>query len=307
MPSMASPSTAGGPRAAHTARVPRSVYDAVAVASLAAALGYLLHHLPPLREHPVDGVVLALALASTVAFALGRLIAERRPHELPAVVVAAQGAPGVRPLTRADLAFCAALHAQALPHGFFAELGPRFLRAYYATFLDSPHAVAFAATASGEPVGYLVGVVSPRGHARWVLRRRGPTLALYGLFGMALHPRAAYRFARTRVGRYARVWRRHRGTDEPQPAVGAAPAVLTHLAVVPGARRIAAGSTLVATFEDAAREHGATRALLTTLEGPDGAGGFYRRLGWSRSATRPTADGILMEEWEKALDRPQGS
>lgn len=302
MRGMASPSTASGPRAAQNARVPRSVYDAVAVASLAAALGYLLHHLPPLRGHPVDGVVLALALASAAAFALGRLIAERRPHELPAVVVAPPGAPGVRPLTHADLAFCAALHAQALPHGFFAELGSRFLRAYYATFLDSPHAIAFAATVSGEPVGYVVGIVSPRAHARWVLRRRGPTLALYGLFGMALHPRAAYRFARTRVGRYARVWRRHRGMDEPQPTAGVAPAVLTHIAVVPGGRRIAAGSTLVAAFEAAARERGATRALLTTLEGPDGAGRFYERLGWARSATRPTTDGILMEEWTKVLD-----
>ena len=298
---MASPSTAGGTQAADNSRQLRSLYEAVAIAPLAAVLGYLLHHLPPLRDHPVEGVLVALALASATAFAVRGIIAERRPYDLPTVIVAAPREPDVHPLARSDLEFCAALHAHALPHGFFAELGPRFLRAYYTTFLDSPHAVALVATVSGQPTGHLVGVIAPRSHTRWLLRRRGPELAMHGLVGMALHPSAAYRFARTRLSRYARAWRRHRSAGERSPANDDAPAVLVHVAVVPGARRIAAGRTLVEGFEAAARKRGAKRAVLTTLAGDGGAGGFYERLGWSRSTVRRTPDGIVMEEWTRDL------
>ena len=299
---MASPSTAGDTHAADTPRQLRSLYEAVGVALLAAVLGYLLHHLPPLRDHPVEGVLVALALASAAAFAVGGVIAERRPYDLPTVIVAAPRGPDVHPLARSDLEFCAAVHGQALQHGFFARLGARFLRAYYATFLDSPHAVALVATVSGQPVGHLVGVIAPRAHTRWLLRRRGPALAVHGLVGMALHPRAAYRFARTRLGRYARAWQRHRSAGEGPPANDDAPAVLVHVAVLPGARRIAAGRTLVAAFEAEARKRGAKRAVLTTLAGDGGAGGFYERLGWSRSTVRRTPDGLLMEEWALVLD-----
>ena len=42
--------------------------QALAVALVAAALGYLLHHLPPLRDHPVAGVAIALAAAVGAAY-----------------------------------------------------------------------------------------------------------------------------------------------------------------------------------------------------------------------------------------------
>ena len=269
---------------------------------LAATLGYVLHHLPPLREHAVEGVVLGLAAAAATAIALGRLIRERVTYELPAVLVAPPGGADVRPLTSADLDFCAALHAQALPHGFFAELGGRFLRAYYATFLDSPHALGFTATVSGQPVGYLVGMTDPRAHTRWVLRRRGVKLALYGAVAVVRRPRAGYRFVRTRVARYARAWRRHRGDGTEQRSARRIPAVLTHVAVLPGARGLAAGRRLVDAFVNAARERGASWALLTTLAGPDGAGSFYARAGWTLSTTRASADGERIEEWTRTLD-----
>ena len=282
----------------------RFLYEGLAIAVLAATFGYALHHLPPLREHAIEGVVLGLGAAAATAFGVGRLARERVTYELPAVLVAPPGGPDVRPLTPADLEFCAALHAEALPHGFFAELGRRFLRAYYATFLDSPNALGFAATVSGQPVGYLVGMTDPRAHTRWVLRRRGATLALHGAVGVARSPRAGYRFARTRLARYARAWRRHRGNATEQGSVRHVPAVLTHVAVLPGARGLAAGRRLVDAFVEAARERGASRALLTTLAGPDGAGGFYARAGWTLSATRASPDGERIEEWARSLDHP---
>lgn len=270
---------------------------------LAATLGYVLHHLPPLREHAIEGVVLGLAAAAATAIAVGRLVRERARYELPAVLVAPPGGPDVRPFAPADLDFCAALHAEALRHGFFVELGGRFLRAYYATFLDSPHALAFVATVSGQPVGYVVGMTDPRGHTRWVLRRRGAKLALYGAVGVARRPQAGYRFVRTRLARYARAWRRHRGNPTEQLSARRTPAVLTHVAVLPGARGLAAGRRLVDAFVDAARERGASWALLTTVAGPGGAGSFYARVGWTLSTTRTNPDGERVEEWTRSLDK----
>jgi len=291
-------------RPGRSGRMPplRYMVGGVAGALLAAALGYLLHHLPPLQDHAVEGVVAAVFVAAGTAFAVGALVGRPGAYQLPAVLIASASGLGVRRVEPGDVDFCAALHAQSLPHGFFVQLGPRFLRAYYDSFVDSPHAVGLAATAAGQPVGLLVGILDARAHARWLLRHRGAALALHAVAGMAVRPRAAFRFARTRAGRYVSTWRRHRGADPPKRrAAGGAPAVLSHVAVLPGARGIGAGRILVRAFEDEARSAGAARAILTTLEGPAGAGRFYERLGWGWSATHLTPDGRRVEAWAREL------
>lgn len=278
----------------------------LAVAFVAAALGYTLHHVPFLEDHAMLSAVLSLAVAGVSAVAVGIVVVPGRRRVLPVVVMAPPTGSRVEPLTRRELEFCAALHREALGHGFFVELGDRFLRAYYAGFLDSPHAVAVGATVGGQRVGFLVGAVRARAHSRWVLGHRAPLLALLALAGLARHPRAGFRFVKTRLGRYARAWRRHRhGEHEPQPS-GGDPAVLSHVAVVLGARATGAGRALVEAFVDETRGSGAERALLTTLAGDDGAGRFYERLGWTRSAIHTTADGRPVEEWSLDL-REAGS
>nr|WP_245689075.1 GNAT family N-acetyltransferase [Thermoleophilum album] len=177
------------------------------------------------------------------------------------------------------------------------------MRAYYRTFLDSPHAVAIKTDVGGQAVGFLVGATRARAHRRWTLRHRGATLALLAAAGLVGHPRVAVRFVRTRLARYLRTWRRHRVNESAQRSVVAPdPAVLTHVAVVPGARGSGAGQQLVEAFTDHARRAGADRALLTTLAGEGGAGGFYERLGWRKSGVHTTADGHRVEEWTFALE-----
>lgn len=288
----------------------RYLLGGAAGALVAAALGYVLHHAPPLRDHPVLGVVAAVVVAAAGALVVGALVGRPTRYRLPAVVVAPARDPGVRRLEQGDLDFCAALHTEALSHGFFVALGTGFLRRYYATFLDSPYAVGFVATVSGQQVGSLVGILAPRAHARWLIRRRGPALVVRAGGAMALHPLAALRFARTRASRYARTWRRHRRAEDDAPrgrAVAGGPAILSHVAVLPGARGLAVGRALVRAFEDAASGYGAQTAILTTIEGPGGAGGFYERLGWRWSAVHVTADGGRVEEWTRDLDTPARS
>ena len=258
-------------------------------ALLAAAAAYGLHHAPWFAEHRVAVAAFVIVGAAALAVATG-LIARPRERLLPAVIAVDPESTELRPAGRGDLGFCAALHAQTLPHGFFASLGHGFLRAYHATFVDSPHAVALLATARGAPIGLVAGPLRPRAHVRWVLRHRGLRLAVRGAAALLVRPRVGLRFLRTRVGRYRGAWRRGRGTEPQRSVDPTATAVLTHVAVIPGVQRAGVGERLVWSFVDASRAAGAARVVLTTLDGPAGAGGFYRRLGWELEGVRETLD-----------------
>jgi GNAT superfamily N-acetyltransferase len=211
----------------------------------------------------------------------------------------------VASMTEDEVDFAAVLHLHALPSGFFAALGRRFLRSYYATFVASPHAIAFTARIDGRPVGMIAGPVHPRAHVRWALRNKGWRLAAAGAAALTTRPRVAARFVRTRLVRYARAWWRGRHGDAPPPPAGTSePAVLSHVAVIPEARGLGVGSTLVDAFTAEAARAGARRAVLTTLDGTAGSGGFYERAGWRTEGIRFGFDGQRMVLYE--LELPSG-
>src|SRR5215213_6456698 len=161
-------------------------------------LVYVLHHLPGLDGHEVE--VAAVAIGVAVGIALLVTLGVRDPaQQMPAVVVLRPGQTAVARLQRRHVAFAAALHGEVLDRGFFAALGPRFLRAYHRSFLASPHAVALVAHAGGHPIGFLVGILRPRAHRRWVLSRHGPRLAAAGALALVVRPVVLVRFARTRA------------------------------------------------------------------------------------------------------------
>ncbi|MEX2504919.1 MAG: GNAT family N-acetyltransferase [Egicoccus sp.] len=204
----------------------------------------------------------------------------------------------VRPADAADLRGTADLHLEQLPGGFFARLGPGFLRRYHASFVASPHAVAFVAGGPGAPVGFLVGTLDNRPHYRFVVKHLGFRLAARAGAAMLVRPALLWLFLRTRAVRYAR-WilryplRARRAATAAEPADGtSAPtiAVLTHVAVSGTAQGNGTGRALVAAFLDAARAAGAEEArLVTTAGGP--AERFYDRLGWTAGEVRRAAGG----------------
>lgn len=219
----------------------------------------------------------------------------------------------VRPLASADLAAVASLHARALPDGFFAGLGERFLRAYYRSFLASPVAVALVAASETDVVGAIVGPARNADHYRWVVRRHGLRLALSGALALLARPAELRRFLRTRVPRYVRALSRMLGLSRssgravsradraPDPEV----AVLTHVAVAGSARGSGAGRDLVAAFVEECRANGAREVRLVT-NSSEGAAGFYRRLGWDEVAERSAADGTVVTEFRLDLEeRPR--
>lgn len=212
----------------------------------------------------------------------------------------------VRQMTDADVDFAARLHLQCLPHGFFPQLGLRFLRSYYRSFVAGPHAVALVAWNGTERLGLLVGTVHNRVHYRWVVRMLGWQLAVAAGGGLLGSPKTAVLFVRTRLRRYARGIIRHvrgrRPTPESDGQAHLDVAVLTHVAVDPRARRRGVGGRLVQTFTAALVDRGATRILLVTEPEPDGASAFYERLGWHAEGRRPAADGRVVAVYSLLLD-----
>lgn len=190
----------------------------------------------------------------------------------------------VRPAEVSDLRWIASLHARQLPHGFFAELGRRYLRSYHRTFLASPHAASYVAVVAGQPAGFLVGTIDAAAHHRYVIREHGPRLAAAGALALLVSPRLAATFLRTRTGRYARsilrATRRRRPASTPQAEDCATVGVLTHIAVEPATAGAGVGTTLVNTFVERAREAGVARLELVTLAGESGAARFYEKVGW---------------------------
>lgn len=282
------------------ARAARSaVLPAALLAAAAAAVGYGAHHASPLAPHGAGTVLAIAALAAALGLIPASIVAGRRHARLPAVVVVAPSSTALRPARSSDVEFCAALHAETLAHGFFVALGPRFLRAYYATFVDAPHAVFLVAVAGDHPVGFVVGETASRAHARWTLRKHGLRLAIAGAAALATRPLIGLRFARTRFTRYMDAWRRHRRQTQPTSThspTGTA-AVLSHVAVAPGAQGAGVGAQLVRAFTESARAAGAECVVLLTLEGEGGAGSFYEARGWEKGPSRTTPDGGSMREW----------
>jgi GNAT superfamily N-acetyltransferase len=193
----------------------------------------------------------------------------------------------VRPATPADVAVIADIHGRLLPHGFFADLGPRFLRAYHRSFMASPHAVSMVACCGEQVAGVIAGAMDATEHQRYVIRHHGPRLLAAGAVALVLRPALLMRFLTTRLGRYARGLLRAvkpAGAGGERPTSDGPPgpvAVLTHVAVDPAMQGGGAGSALVGAYVDEVRRDGrAERIELVTLA-EEGASGFYERLGWT--------------------------
>lgn len=204
-----------------------------------------------------------------------------------------------------DLRFASELHRRWLGHGLFPALGPTFLRCYLRTFLSAPDAVGLVAEVDGAAVGFLVGVFDEPSHFRRIVRQHGPRLSVTGVIALALRPRLAWRFARTRMRRYISGLRRLARSDESvaaqAPASPSAEAVLSHVAVAAEARSSRVGSALVLRFTTLAQERGATGVRLVTRPGDAGAGPFYERLGWRRNGEFVDLDGLTWQRYRLEL------
>ncbi|MCZ4569887.1 GNAT family N-acetyltransferase [Rhodococcus erythropolis] len=244
------------------------------------------------------------------------IVSSTRPPSAPKPPGAPRLGPiHVRHAALPDLSTSARLHLEALPVGLFPQLGYRFLRRWHASFVARPHAVAFvAADADQNILGFLLGTLDHRAHLSQVLRDRRTvvSLAAHGFIALAVRPRLAARFVRTR----ARPWcsavsellslrppkarRNHSSAREPADAT----AVLVAIAVDPTQRGHGIGAQLTVAFETAASRYGTPTAELVTAVGDDDSDsshGFYDRLGWIPARVYLDRDGCRMQVYHRAL------
>lgn len=206
----------------------------------------------------------------------------------------------LRPMELSDVDRAVALHMCHLPAGFFVQLGPRFLAAYYRSYLTSPAAISLVATVDGATVGFLVGTVDRQAHYRHVARHGRGRLAAVGATALVTNPILLLQFLRTRSARYARGLLRFASQEQDSSHAWDA-AVLSHLAVDPRYRRRAAASALVGSFEAIAASCGACAAHVLTRRDNDAARRLYEAHGWGVSGEQVDVDGNSWCSMEKVL------
>lgn len=215
----------------------------------------------------------------------------------------ANGSVEIRPLGRDDLAWSAALHRAQLPHGFFAQLGARYLRTYHASFITSPHALGLVAVARGRPSGFLLATTDGAAHYRHVLRSSGLRLVLRGALALTTRPRLLLRFVVTRARRYARGAHRLRRQHSLAPPKHGRASEVVHVAVNPTCSGKGVGSALLIHAEAAVAGLGAVRMIAKTTD----AGGFYVSAGWVQVASTTDLEGVRHDVFKRRLDRPLAS
>ncbi|HJP59775.1 MAG TPA: N-acetyltransferase [Gemmatimonadaceae bacterium] len=189
----------------------------------------------------------------------------------------------VRPLEFADVASAARLHAEAFPGFFLSALGPAFLREFYRGFVTDAAAVTVVALdGSGSIVGVVVGSTQPGGFFKRRVRKQLLGFIVASVLAVVRHPRSLPRLLKAV---------RYRG----EVPVDVSGALLSSICVSPNAQSAGVGRQLMDAWTNALREHGLSRAYLTTDRvNNEAANRFYVGAGWVCEAEYTTREGREM-------------
>jgi ribosomal protein S18 acetylase RimI-like enzyme len=207
-------------------------------------------------------------------------------------------------MAASDLDCVVAWHLEAFPSGFYAQLGARFMRAWFASHIAAPASVSLVACdGDGAVVGYLLGTLDDADYrarsagdsARLLARGAAAFIARPGLWG---------EFARVRARPYAAfAARRLLGHRAPmRPGAGQGNGELVYICVEPEHRRRGAGAALLEAYTGEAIRTGTARLHLVTELDNKGAQRFYSQHGWHVMADPAHAlDGRTLVRMERHL------
>lgn len=179
-----------------------------------------------------------------------------------------------RAATREDLRAIVTVHQQAFAGFFLTELGPSFLREYYARVLNCPVGLLLVAADTDGVQGFVAGSVEPTEFYR-ALRADKVKLGLTILPALLQRP--------ARVGRVLTNFRRT-GDDAERPPEGVAE--LASIGVSPRAVGQGLGRALAKAFAQAAGTRGCRGVYLTTdTYDNDRVNDFYQKQGYRLTGT----------------------
>jgi ribosomal protein S18 acetylase RimI-like enzyme len=185
-------------------------------------------------------------------------------------------------LDRGHVQACADMHLAAFPGFFLSRLGPRFLREFYAGFVDDPGAVTAVAVAEdGHVRGVVVGTLQPAGFFLRLLKRRWWAFAGASIAVGLRHPRRLPRL----LGAL-----RYRGAV-PLEVSGA---LLSSICVAPDAQGAGVGRGLLTAFEEVVDNEGLSAYLVTDRDDNDATNLFYISNGWRLAGSYTTPQGRAM-------------
>lgn len=197
-------------------------------------------------------------------------------------------APRFEVLKPADVRRVVRIHLDAFPGFFLSQLGPGFLKTYYAELASDPSAVAVSMfDDTSRLVGFAVGAVSPRGFYSRLLRRSWWRFAAAAIPAVIRSP--------------SRVKRVLRATAHPgQNPAGEHVCGLFSIAVDPAASKRGYGGRLLREFVQMSQARGCSDIVLTTDgENNDAVNRFYVAAGFELERSFQTPEGRVMNEYRK--------
>lgn len=204
----------------------------------------------------------------------------------------------LRPMEREDCDTTADLHVRYLGDGLFPRLGRRFVRRWHATFVDSPHATAHVVVGpDGDVLGFVLAALDQRAYVTHTLQDARLSMLVRGGLAMAVRPRVAAAFLRTRLRSY---WTRLRRPVQSAPA-GPRTAVVHAIVTTPAARGTGVGRTMLAQVESDVRASQTERIELLSEDGAGGGADFYRRLGWTEETSVVNRDSRTMIRFSRRV------
>ena len=205
----------------------------------------------------------------------------------------------VRSVEKHDLDVLVGIHLEQFPEGFYARLGPTFMRAYFSNYFRSPGAVGLIAQQrqDSEVVGYLIGTVDDDVHERFMHRQAALRLTFAGAAALARRPELWANFLRHRSLWYGRRFAsgfmrtRHVSASRRQGE-------LLYICTTSGNRRRGIGAALLRSFTETAQRAHTASLHLVSEKGNMPAREFYEHRGWkviSESMTRDQRPLVKMQ------------
>ncbi len=184
------------------------------------------------------------------------------------------------------------LHEECFPGYYLTQLGPSFLKAMYAWYLESPEAIAHVAVGDdGRLQGFVAGTIDGSNYRQSLFRKTWRRMLLALMRSLVSKPALTLRLVAERKDLawqgFSSIFGPGSGEKpETQAGLDQGPpsASLVSIGVRPSARRSGVGTELNELFLTEARKRGCKQVTLSVRDDNLEARRFYESMNWEETA-----------------------